>query len=156
MGFLSQEHFLNERINPMVSLNPHLSFDAQCDEAFKFYERVLGGKITFKMTWGEMPGNEQFPKETHHLIMHVSMSINNQTLMGADSPPGHYQRPQGIHISLQFKDKSQGEKTFKALSEEGTVQMPFQQTFWSPGFGMCADRFGIPWMINCEAAEVKS
>ena len=134
----------------MMLIHPYLSFDGQCEDAFNFYEKVFAGKITFKMTWGEMPGKEQFPVETHRLIMHVSLAVGDQTLMGADAPPGRYQKPQGIHISLHFKDKSEGEKIFNALAENGNVQMPFQQTFWSTGFGACVDRFGTPWMINCE------
>ena len=133
-----------------MQLNPYLNFDGQCEAAFKFYERVLGGKITFSMTWGEMPGADQFPAETHKLIMHATLSIGDEVLMGADSQPGGYQRPRGMNVSLHVKDTAEGERIFNALAESGTVQMAFQKTFWSPGFGMCVDQFGIPWMVNCE------
>src|SRR5262245_29244903 len=113
-----------------MQLTPYLNFDGQCDEAFKFYEKVLGGKISFRMTWGEMPGKEQFPPETYNRIMHISMTIGDQSLMGADSPPGGYQRAQGIHLSLHFKEPAEGERVFNALADNGTVQMPFQKTFW--------------------------
>ncbi len=135
-----------------MHLNPYLNFNGQCEQAFKFYEKVLGGKITFSMTWGEMPGAEQCPAGSHKLIMHATLSVGDDVLMGADSPPGHYQQPKGMNVSLHLKDIAEGERIFNALAENGTVQMPLQQTFWSPGFGMCVDQFGIPWMVNCEQA----
>jgi PhnB protein len=135
-----------------MQINPYLNFNGQCEAAFKFYEQVLGGKITAMMTWGEMPGADQFSAEAHKLIMHETLSVGDEVLMGADSPDGHYQQPKGITVSLHLKDIADGERIFKALAENGTVQMPFQQTFWSPGFGMCVDQFGIPWMVNCERA----
>jgi PhnB protein len=76
-----------------MQLNPYLNFDGQCAAAFKFYEQVLGGKITYTMTWGEMPGKEQFPPETYNLIMHTTLTIGDSVLMGADSPPGLYVPP---------------------------------------------------------------
>jgi PhnB protein len=133
-----------------VQINPYLNFNGQCEAAFKFYEQVLGGKISFIMTWGEMPGAVQFPAETHKLIMHATLNVGDEVLMGADSPPGRYQQPKGMNVSLHLKDISEGERIFNALADSGTIQMPFEKTFWSPGFGMLIDKFGIPWMINCE------
>ena len=136
-----------------MQINPYLTFNGQCEEAFKFYERVLAGKITFTMTWGEMPEANQFPAEAHKLIMHATLSVGDQVLMGADSPPGSYQQPQGMNVSLHLKDAEAGERVFNALAENGSVTMPFQKTFWSPGFGMCVDQFGIPWMVNTDALD---
>ena len=138
-----------------MQLNPYLIFNGQCEAAFKFYEKILGGKITFSLTWGEMPGADQFPAETHKLIMHATLSVGDQMLMGADSPPGRYEKPTGMNVSLHFKDTAEGERIFNALAENGNVTMPFEKTFWSPGFGMCVDRFGIPWMVNTEAAAAR-
>ena len=137
-----------------MKVNPYLNFNGQCEAAFKFYEKVLGGKITFSITWGEMPGAaDQFPPEAHKLIMHSSLCVGDETLMGADAPPGTYQEPKGINVSLHLKSITEGERIFNALAEKGKLTMPFQQTFWSPGFGMCVDQFGIPWMVNCEPAQ---
>ena len=137
-----------------MKVSPHLSFNGQCEAAFKFYEAALGGKIMFSMTWGEMPGGaDQFPPESHKLIMHTSLRVGDDTIMGADAPPDRYNKPKGIDVGLHLKEISEGERVFKALSENGSVTMPFQATFWSPGFGMCVDQFGIPWMINCEQAQ---
>ena len=132
-----------------MQLNPYLNFNGQCEQAFKFYEAVLGGKITFSMTWGEMPGADQFPAEAHKLIMHATINIGDDVLMGADSPPGQYQQPTGMNVSLHVTGAEEGERLFKALAENGKVTMPFEKTFWSPGFGMCVEQFGIPWMVNC-------
>ena len=136
-----------------MQLNPYLNFNGQCGAAFEFYEQVLGGKITFIMTWGEMPGADQFPAESHKLIMHATLSVGAGVLMGADAQPGRYQPAKGMNVSIHLKDIAEGERIFNALSENGTVQMPFEKTFWSPGFGMLVDQFGIPWMINCEQAD---
>ena len=133
-----------------MQLNPYLNFKGECEAAFKFYEQVLGGKITFMMTWGGAPSPEQMPPETHGLIMHATLAIGDSVLMGADGPPDSYEAPKGISLALHFTDIPEGERVFGALAEGGTVLMPFQQTFWAAGFGMCVDRFGIPWMINCE------
>src|ERR1700730_8911394 len=116
----------------------------------KFYEQVLGGKIAFSMTWGEMPGADQSPAETHKQIMHATLIVGEARLMGADSPPGRYQQPKGIDVSIHVKDTAEGERIFNALAENGRVTMPFEETFWAARFGMLVDQFGIPWMVNCE------
>jgi PhnB protein len=70
--------------------------------------------------------------------------------MGMDSPPDRYLAPQGFNVAVDITDPDEAGRAFRALAEGGTVTMPFQQTFWAHRFGMCTDRFGIPWMINCE------
>lgn len=132
-----------------MQINPYLSFNGNCREAFKFYEGVFGAKTSMSMTWGESPMCDQMPKEMSDHIMHTTLNIGNAALMGADAPAEHYEKPQGMHIALHYEDTAEGERIFNALSEGGTVQMPFQKTFWADGFGMCADKFGIPWMVNC-------
>jgi PhnB protein len=134
-----------------MQIIPHLNFNGQCREAFETYEKVLGGKINFMMTWAEMPGADQFPPEMHKLIMHATIAVGDQLIMGADSPPDRYEKPQGLWVSVNLKDAAEAERIFNALADNGSIMMPFQQTFWSPGFGMCTDRFGTPWMVNTEA-----
>ena len=133
-----------------MKLNPYLNFNGDCAAAIKFYEETLGAKVTFSMTWGEMPEADKFPAETHKLIMHATLNVGDNVVMCADSPPGQYKKPTGINVSIHVKDVSEGERIFTALAAGGVVVMPFQKTFWSPGFGMCNDQFGIPWMVNCE------
>ena len=135
-----------------MQVTPYLNFNGECEAAFKFYEQLFGGKITFMQTWGDSPACENMPTEAQGSIMHATLDLGESILMGADSPPGSYEKPQGLHITLNYKDPAEGERVFQALAEGGKVTMPFQATFFSPGFGMCADRFGIPWMVHCDQA----
>ncbi len=132
-----------------MQVSAYLTFDGACAEAFKFYEETLGGKVVFKTTWGESPMKEQFPAEIHDRVMHSTLQLGDYIIMGAD-PPDHYQKPQGIAISINVKEKAEAERMFNAMAQGGSVQMPFQETFWAPGFGMCTDRYGIPWMFSCD------
>jgi PhnB protein len=129
--------------------NTYLNFNGECKDAFKFYEQCLGGKIVAMMTYGESPMAEQTPPEQRDKIMHVHLTVGDMVLMGADSPPEYFEKPQGFNINLQFDDVAEAERVFHALSENGTVKMPIQETFWAKRFGMAIDRFGTPWMINC-------
>jgi len=93
---------------------------------------------------------DQVPADWHDKIMHTTLKIGDNVLMGADAPPEHYAPAQGISVSVGAINPAEGERIFKALSENGKVTMPFQKTFWSPGFGATVDRFGISWMVNCD------
>jgi PhnB protein len=84
--------------------------------------------------------------------MHARLIFDGQVLMGADAPPQYYKQPQGFSLSLNVKERTEAERLFNALAEGGNVKMPFQKTFWSTGFGIPIDRFGTPWMVNCEQA----
>ena len=132
-----------------MQLNPHLSFNGQCEEAFNFYQQCLGGTIQIMMTHGDSPIADQVPSEWRGKILHATLIVGETTLMGADVPPDHYQKPTGFSIGIQINDAADAERIFRSLSESGTVTMPLQQTFWATRFGMVVDRFGIPWMINC-------
>ncbi len=133
----------------MPKATTHLHFNGKCLEALKFYAKCLGGKVSFSITWGDSPAAKQAPANWAKKIMHASVEFDGQMLSADDAPPGHYSKPQGFQVMLSYTDLAQGKKAFKALSAKGKVKMPFSKTFWSPGFGMLVDRFGIPWMINC-------
>ncbi len=135
-----------------MKLNPYLMFNGQCKAALKFYEQCLGAKIEAMMTYGESPMAEETPPESRNNIMHAHFTVNNQDLMGSDCPPEQYEQPKGFSVSLGIDDPVKAEHIFHALAENGTVQMPLQETFWAARFGMVVDQFGIPWMINCEQA----
>jgi len=134
----------------MLQMTPYLSFNGQCEEAFKFYEKHLGGKISFMMTYGDSPMADQAPPEWKKKIMHVTLALDDQVLQGSDAPPGQYQKPQGITLSLGMDDAAEADRVFKALEDKGVVGMPLQETFWALRFGVVTDQFGTPWMINCE------
>jgi PhnB protein len=134
-----------------MDLSPYLLFNGQCADAFKFYEQCLGGKIVMLMTHGESPMKDQVAADWRDKVMHATLAIGNNVLMGSDAPPAHYAAPQGISVSITVA-AADAERIFKALADNGKVTMPFQQTFWSAGFGMAVDRFGIPWMVSSEQA----
>ena len=135
-----------------MQISPYLHFNGDCEAAFKFYEKCLGAKIESMFPHEGTPAAEHVPPEWRSKIMHASLAIGGQRLMGSDAPPEHYQKPKGFSVSLGIKDVAEAERIFHALKEKGTVQMPLQETFWALRFGMLVDRFGIPWMINCEKA----
>ncbi len=133
-----------------MKVQPYLTFNGQCKEAFQFYEKCLKGKIQFMMTNGESPMAEKTPPDQRNRIMHVSLAVGDQTIAGADAPPQYYSKPQGFSVALNVPDQAEAERVFQALSDGATVQMPIQETFWAKRFGMLVDRFGTPWMVNCE------
>ena len=136
-----------------MQLNPYLTFDGQCEAAFKFYENVLGGKIEAMMTYGSSPMAEQTPADWRNKIMHARLTVGEKMLMASDAPPDRREAMKGFSVTISLDDPGQAERIFHALSEKGTVQMPIQQTFWAARFGMLVDQFGTPWMINCEKAH---
>lgn len=135
-----------------MQLNPYLNFNGQCEEAFKTYEKCLNGKIEFIMTHEQSPMADKIPQEWKKKIMHATLRFGGQVIMGADAPPQYYQQPQGFSVSISLNDPAEAESIFKELSAGGSVRMPLEKTFWAERFGMFTDRFGTPWMINCEAA----
>jgi PhnB protein len=137
-----------------MTLSPHLSFNGQCAEAFRFYEKTLGGRIAFMQTHAESPAKDHVAPEWGDKIIHARLELGgSQVLMGMDAPPPHYAKPQGIFVTVSLPTTADSERAFKALADGGQVTMPFQKTFWSSGFGMAVDRYGIPWMINTEEAR---
>lgn len=132
-----------------MQLNPMLTFDSQCEAAFKFYEQCLGGKIQTMMTWGDSPMADQVPSEWRDKIIHATLIVGETALGGGDALPDRYEKPVGFSVTIQINDEVEAERIFSSLSESGTVTMPLEETFWAVRFGMVVDRFGIPWMVNC-------
>jgi PhnB protein len=133
-----------------AQVNAYLVFNGQCEAAFKFYEKALGGKIEATMTFGDSPMSQQAPPEWRNKIMHARMTVGDTVLMGSDSLPDHYEEPKGFSLAFGTKDPAEAERAFNELAAGGKVQMALEKTFWAVKFGMLVDRFGIPWMINCE------
>ena len=133
-----------------MQLNPYLTFNGKCEAAFKFYEQVLGGKIEMLQRFRGTPAAEMAPPEAQDNILHVSMTVDGMSLMGSDAPGEYYTKPEGFSVSLGISDPAEAERIFNALSKNGTVKMPLQQTFWAQRFGMCIDQFDIPWIVNCQ------
>ena len=132
-----------------MPVNAYLEFDGRCEEAFRFYERTLGGKIEAMLPFEGSPAAEQMPAGSRSKILHAMLRIGDSMLMGSDGAPGTYTRPQGFHVCAHFDTAEEAERAFRALAEGGTVTMPIAETFWALRYGMLVDRFGTPWMVNC-------
>lgn len=135
-----------------MRLNPYLNFNGQCEAAFQLYQKVLNGKNLQMFRFADMPPSDEMPIpiSARQQIMHASMEVGAAVLMGSDNPHPGFQPAQGFAVSLNMDSAEEAERVFAALSEGGQVTMPLAQTFWALRFGMFTDRFGTPWMINCE------
>lgn len=136
-----------------MTMNPYLSFKGDCEAAFTFYEQCLGGQPGPLFRYGGTSLAGQVPADWSDKVMHGSVTIGGQLLQGADVAPEQYEAPKGFSLSLQIKDVADAERIFGALASEGRIVMPLEETFWAARFGMVVDRFGVPWLINCEGAE---
>ena len=137
------------KLEPRVAL----SFDGNCEAAFDFYERNLGGKVVFKLTWGDSPMAKDVPTEWNGKLLHATLILGDTALLGHDAVPRTYQAPRGFSITLGLDDPEHAERVFRLLAEKGAIAMPLQETFWAHRFGVVTDQFGIPWKINCAKSE---
>jgi PhnB protein len=133
-----------------MQVNPYLTFNGQCEEAFKSYAKILGGEIVAMMPHEGTPAERHVPAEWRKKIIHARLIVDGVPLMGSDAPPDGYEKMQGFSVTLNIKEPAEAERIFNALAEKGSVRMPLGETFWAEKFGMVTDRFGTPWMINCE------
>ena len=139
-----------------MRINTYLSFKGNCEEAFTFYEQCLGGQLAAIFRYAGSPMADQAPADWQNKVMHGSLTIGEQVLMGADIAPDRYEAPKGFSLSLEIKSTTEAERIFQELSRDGTVAMPLEKTFWAERFGVLVDRFGIPWQINCEGPDESS
>jgi PhnB protein len=130
-----------------------VNFKGQCEAAFAFYVECLGAELGSIFRYAGSPFANRVPADWSDKIMHGSVTIGGQVLMGADVTPDQYVEPQGFSLSLQIKSTTEAERIFHELAKDGQVVVPLEQTFWAARFGMVIDRFGIPWQINCEGAN---
>jgi len=136
-----------------MQMNPYLSFKGHCEAAFKFYEQCLGSQPGAIFRYAGTPLADQVPADWSNKVMHGSLTLGDQVLMGADVAPDKYEAPKGFSLSLQIKSTADAERIFYELARNGRIILPLEKTFWAARFGMLVDRFGIPWMINCEGAD---
>ena len=133
-----------------MDLVTYLGFDGQCEAAFKHYEQALRGKILMMMRMADAPTGTPLPADAANRIMHARLQVGDRLLMGGDTPSQHFSKPQGFCANIMVDDTAEAERIFRALGEGGNVTMPIAETFWARRFGMLTDKFGIPWMVNCE------
>jgi PhnB protein len=129
-----------------------LSFQGQCREAFEFYARVLGGKITAAVPYGEGPPGMPVDPKMKDWLMHCWLEVGDQALMGADMDvawaPNITKPKNGFDVTVHSPSMDEARRWFDQLADGGRVVTKFEKTFWSPGYGSLIDRFGIPWMVN--------
>jgi PhnB protein len=135
---------------------PYLDFNGDCEAAFTFYEQALGGTLGPIFRYAGTPLAHQVPADWQDKVMHASITVGNQVLMGADVAPERYEAPKGFSLSLQLNDTTQAEHMFRELSDKGRIVAPLEPTFWAARFGVVVDRFGIVWTINCDGAVSSS
>jgi len=137
-----------------MQLDAYLTFNGNCADAMRFYQRTLGGKLDL-MTHAQSPIAGQTPPGSENRIMHARLAIDGRLLMASDSMAGHpYEGMKGFSLSLIYPTVAEATRVFNALADGGKVIMPLDKTFWAKAFGMLVDRFGTPWMVNGELANL--
>ena len=132
---------------------PYLFFGRNCRQAFEHYQSIFGGDLTL-VTSADMPPDEQMPGVSPDLIIHAALQVGDDLLMGSDDPTTESFPPvQGMRVTYVAPDTTEAQRVFAALAEGGEVHLQIGQTSFSPMFGMCADRFGTPWMIDTAGSE---
>jgi PhnB protein len=143
-------HDLNPLEKPM-HVNAYLMFKGNCEEAFRTYAQITGGKIEMMLPHRGSPAEAETPPEWQDKILHACLKIGDTTIMASDAPPGRqYNERGGFCMSLGVGNRAEAERVFAALADGGKITMPITPTFFAAAFGMLIDRFGVPWMVVCE------
>jgi PhnB protein len=135
-------------------VEPYLSFEGRCEEAIEFYRRALGAQVEFMMRMKESPEPPPpgtLPRGAEDKILHASIRVGETRLMMSDGSVSGQPSFNGIALSIAVANEAEADRVFAALADGGTVQMPLAKTFFSPRFGMVADRFGVGWMVIAQA-----
>ena len=130
-----------------MKLHTYLNYGGNCEQAFRFYEEHLGGKIIFMMTHGEMPGANNVPPGWEKAILHARLKIGETDLLGSDVPPERFQPMRSVYLSLNLDSIDEAERIHALLAKDGEIFMEMQETFFAFRFSMVRDRFGTSWMI---------
>lgn len=134
-----------------MPVEPYLFFNGRCEEAVEFYKKALGAEVIMLMRFKESPeppAPGMIPPGSENKIMHVSLRVGDTTVMASDGRCTGQTDFQGFSLSLTVANETEADRKFVALADGGQVQMPLGKTFWSPCFGMVADRFGVGWMVT--------
>ena len=135
----------------MIGVQPYIAYSGNCQEAIDFYKDALGAELLYAQSYGESPMAEMGPA---HYIMHATMKVGDTHIMMCDQP-GSEGAASGSNISLAIglDDTGKARTIFEALADGGNVTMPLDKTFWAEAFGMLTDKFGVNWMVNCDAPK---
>jgi len=136
-----------------MKLYTYLNYGGNCEQAFRFYEQHLGGKITMMMTHGQQPNAHEVSPDWEKAILHARISIGETVLMGADIPPDRFQPMRSAYLALIVGNIDEAERIYALLSDRGQIFMPMQETFFAVRFAMLRDKFGTSWMILNERSQ---
>jgi PhnB protein len=128
-------------------VQPYLSFEGRCEEALQFYGRALGAKVEMLMRYKDAPDQTMCTPGNENKVMHSAFKIGDSTVMASDGRCTGATKFEGVTLSLHAANEAEAERLFNALADGGQVQMPLAKTFFSPAFGMLADKFGVGWMV---------
>ena len=130
-----------------MQVQPYLFFDGRCEEAIEFYKRAVGAKVEMLMRWKDAPDKSMGTPGNENKVMHSCLRIGETAVMASDGRNTGNPNFQGFALTISAKTEAEADKVFGALGDGGKVTMPMSKTFFSPRFGMLADKFGVGWMI---------
>ncbi len=134
-----------------MEVSPYIAFKGNCRQAIEFYKDALGAEVLFVQTMGESPMPDMGPPEN---IMHCTLKIGDSTIMTCDDPrPDAAAAGGNISLAIGLNDPARAKEVFGNLAKDGSVIMPLEKTYWAEAFGMLTDKFGVRWMVNCDAPK---
>jgi len=136
-----------------MKLDIYLNYGGNCEQAFRFYEQELGGKITMMMRHGEQPNAANVPADWKNAILHARIEFGKTVLMGADIPPDRFQPMRSAYLTLTLDSAEQAERLYALLADGGQIFMKMEETFFASRFAMLRDKFGTSWMLLHERPE---
>ena len=134
----------------MLGVNPYIAFKGNCRQAIEFYKSALGAEVLFTQTVGDSPMSDMGPAEN---IMHCTIKVGDSTIMMCDDPSPEAAGNGNISLAIGLNDPARAKQLFDNLANGGSVAMPLDKTFWAEAFGMVTDKFGVKWMVNCDAPK---
>jgi PhnB protein len=137
-----------------LKLDIYINYRGVCEQAFRFYEQHLGGKITSMMTFKQLPNPSNVPKGRENDILHATIEIGDTVLRGADIP--HAEPMRSVYLTLRVYNVEEAERLYTLLSEGGEIFMPLEETFFALSFAQLRDRFGTSWMLLCERQSTEA
>jgi len=136
-----------------MKLDVYLNYGGNCEQAFRFYEQHLGGKITMMMRHGEQPNAGNVPANWRNAVLHARIEFGKTVLMGADMPPDRFQPMRSAYLTLTADSAEQAELLYALLTDGGQIFMKMEETFFASRFAMLRDKFGTSWMLLHERPE---
>jgi PhnB protein len=136
-----------------MKLQPYLFFDGRCEEAIEFYKRTVGAEVLGLMRFKDSPEPPMMAPGSENKVMHVALKIGDTEIMASDGANTGTTNFHGFSLALSVKTEAEADRIYNALAEGGTIRMPLTKTFYSPRFGMLADKFGLGWMVLTEQAH---